>query len=212
MSASNYVAPTFKKEAFNCPNCGAFAQQRWFNLYIGSPPSPFEQIRNLNLCLCTCCREYSIWKGNQMIYPYVSNAPLPADDLPDDLKRDYEEARNIVNFSPRGAAALLRLVLEKLCVCLGEKGDNLNAAIANLVKKGLPPKLQKAMDSVRVIGNQALHPGQIDISDDRETAFKLFEIINFIVEAMITQPKKIDNLFEIVPPLQKEAIKNRDRK
>jgi hypothetical protein len=147
-----------------------------------------------------------------MIYPYVSNAPLPSDDLPDDLKRDYEEARNIVNFSPRGAAALLRLVLEKLCVCLGEKGDNLNAAIANLVKKGLPPKLQKAMDSVRVIGNQALHPGQIDISDDRETAFKLFEIINFIVEAMITQPKKIDNLFEIVPPLQKEAIKNRDRK
>ncbi|MDD8020777.1 MAG: hypothetical protein PHU81_06300 [Acidobacteriota bacterium] len=68
------------------------------------------------------------------------------------------------------------------------------------------------MDSVRVIGNQALHPGQIDISDDKETPIKLFEIINHIVEAMITQPKKIDNLFEIVPSEQKEAIKNRDKK
>ena len=98
-----------------------------------------------------------------MIYPFNGSAPLPNPDLPEDIKEDFEETRNIVELSPRGAVALLRLAVQKLCKELGEKGEHINTDIKNLVSKGLPEKMQKALDSVRVVGNNAVHPGQIDL-------------------------------------------------
>jgi hypothetical protein len=38
--------------------------------------------------------------------------------------------------------------------------------------------VQQSLDIVRVIGNDAVHPGQIDLTDDIETATKLFVLIN----------------------------------
>jgi len=38
----------------------------------------------------------------------------------------------------------------------------------------------------------------------------LFELINIIADAMITQPKEIDKLFDGLPPGKKEAIQKRD--
>lgn len=146
-----------------------------------------------------------------MIYPNTGTAPLPNADMPLDVKGDYDEARNILNLSPRGSVALLRLAIQKLCIHLGEKGDNLNSDIGNLVKKGLPQKLQKALDSVRVVGNNAVHPGQLDLKDDIDTAQKLFVFINIICDNQITQPKMIDDFYEEkVPPTSKDAINKRD--
>jgi hypothetical protein len=148
-----------------------------------------------------------------MIYPISGTVQLPNDDLRDDIKLDYLEAKDIVVLSPRGAAALLRLCVQKLCNQLGEKGDNINTDIKNLVKKGLPETMQQALDSVRVIGNHAVHPGQIDLKDDIDTAYKLFSFINIIAEVLITQPKKINELYEAkVPEHLRQEIAKRDGK
>jgi hypothetical protein len=66
-----------------------------------------------------------------------------------------------LNLSPRGAAVLLRLAIHKLCKHLGESGENLYDDIASLVEKGLSPTIQKYLDVVRVIGNEAVHHGNI---------------------------------------------------
>jgi hypothetical protein len=145
-----------------------------------------------------------------MIYPNVVAAPFPNSDLPDDIKVDFEEARQISNLSPKGAAALLRLVIQKICIHLGEPGKDLNKDIGSLVKKGLSEKIQKALDIVRVIGNGFVHPGQIDLNDTPETTAKLFELVNFIADKMITEPKKIDGLYNELPDSKKEAIQKRD--
>ncbi|OQW39268.1 MAG: hypothetical protein A4S12_02345 [Proteobacteria bacterium SG_bin5] len=125
---------------------------------------------------------------------------------------DYEEAGTLLQLSPRGAAALLRLSIQKLCKELGEKGRNIDDDIAALVKKGLDPRVQQALDVVRVIGNNAVHPGQIDLRDDRATAEKLFGLVNLIAEIMISQPKHVADMYESLPQNARDAIKRRDGK
>lgn len=136
-----------------------------------------------------------------MVYPAGSgNAPAPHPDLPADPKADYEEARAIVDRSPRGATALLRLAVQKLCAALGEPGENINTDVASLVKKGLPPGVQEELDSLRVICNNAVHPGVLDLRDDRDSAVALFGLLDFIVEQMITRPKELQAIYSKCHP------------
>jgi hypothetical protein len=131
--------------------------------------------------------------------------------MPPAVKEDYEEAAKIATMSPRGAAALLRLAIQKLCIHLGGSGSNLNDDIGMLVSKGLPQTMQKALDSVRVIGNNAVHPGQIDANDVGLTD-KLFPLVNLIVEYMISMPARVGNLYESLPDGAKSAVEKRDAK
>lgn len=212
-----YKQPIFSETAFNCPICGAYAKQNWTN---SAGVNKYhhgwnieKHVQNTFFSTCDHCSKESIWINEKMIYPLKSIAPRPNHDMPDDVKNDYEEASSILMFSPRGAAALLRLSIQKLCKYLGESGENINSDISNMVKKGLPQKLQKALDSVRVIGNNAVHPGTIDLKDDIELAQKLFGFVNIICDVMITQPKLIDEVYDSkIPDNLKEAITKRDVK
>lgn len=206
-----YTAPFFSGDAFHCPHCGVFAHQRWHKGGRISSRGYLGEIEGLSVSTCERCGNYSLWLEEKMISPISSIAPLPTEDMPPNVKDDFSEARNIVNASPRAAAALLRLALQKLMPHLGESGKDINNDIASLVKKGLPEKIQKALDTVRVIGNNAVHPGEIDLKDDTETAITLFNLVNMIVDVMITQPKEIDKLYEKIPTGAKEAIKKRDK-
>jgi hypothetical protein len=130
--------------------------------------------------------------------------------MPNDIKADYEEARAILSASTRGACALLRLVVQKLCINLGEPGKDLNTDIGRLVKRGLLPHVQQALDAVRFIGNEAVHPGTIDLKDDPATATALFGAINLIVEQLITAPKNAAALYAALPETKVAAIEKRD--
>ncbi|WP_338709052.1 DUF4145 domain-containing protein [Paenibacillus amylolyticus] len=145
-----------------------------------------------------------------MIDPSSSGIPLPNQDMPGDVLTLYSEAKEVFNKSPRSSAALLRLALQHLFVHLGEKGENINEDIKNLVRNGLDLRVQKSLDIVRVTGNNAVHPGVLDIVDNSDIAARLFGLLNFIVDAMITQPTQIDSFFSELPEGSKEAIARRD--
>jgi len=127
-----------------------------------------------------------------------------------DIRRDYDEASAILDLSPRGAAALIRLAIQKLCKELGQPGKNINEDIGSLVKAGLDPRVQQALDVVRVIGNYAVHPGQVDLRDDRATAETLFKLLNLIVEKTISEPKHVAEVYASLPEAQTRAIEKRD--
>lgn len=209
-----YTPPTNGASAFNCPLCGAFSEQTWFIAGLFDKIGNYQgQLNSIFLVNCRHCNKHSIWVNGKLVYPFSGTAPLPNADMPEDVLFDYEEARNVLSISPRGAAALLRLAIQRLCKHLGESGENINSDIGNLVKKGLPVKLQQALDSVRVIGNNAVHPGQIDLTDDIETANKLFVFVNIICDNQISQPKQIDDFYQTkIPHNLKEAIIKRDGK
>lgn len=209
--ADTYTPPDRLKEAFNCPYCGAFAHQVW-NEVFQRPPNQggFQPLDNARTTVCAHCHMLSWWVDGQMVHPPASAAPEPASDMPASILDDFNEARAIVGRSPRGASALLRLALQKLCVELGEPGNNLNDDIASLVAKGLLPRVQRSLDTLRVVGNNAVHPGQIDLRDDQETALGLFRAMNVIVEQLITVPKDAEALYTGLPQTALDAIQERD--
>ncbi|WP_081601322.1 DUF4145 domain-containing protein [Thioalkalivibrio sp. HL-Eb18] len=129
--------------------------------------------------------------------------------MPDPVRESYNEAARISATSPRGAAALLRLAVQLLCIELGEPGKNINTDIGSLVKRGLPPNVQEALDIVRVTGNNAVYPGQIDV-DSMDTVGSLFSLLNVIVEYMITFPRHISETYRKLPEASRDSIEKRD--
>ena len=213
MTKTPFVQPTVDAKAYNCPFCNAYANQSWGDVKWVAGGYNRGLIDGLRQGTCAHCDEVTLWRHSKLILPLASTSPRPNPDLPEDIRNDYEEARQIQQISPRGSAALLRLCIQKLCVLLDEKGKNINQDIASLVEKGLPVQIQQALDIVRVVGNNAVHPGQIDLNDNVEVSNKLFGIVNIIADVMITQPKEIKKMYEnVLPESQREAIAKRDGK
>lgn len=200
-----YVPPEFNKSAFHCPTCNVYAQQQTFQTFTIQSP-----VEGLFVTLCAHCNDVSVWFDGLLLHPEVSSAPLPHPEIPADVSGDFEEARNVFGRSPRSSAALLRLAIQKLCVFLGLPGKNLNSDIGELVKAGLSPQVQKSLDIVRVVGNNQVHPGTMDVRDDPKTAAALFELVNIIVEDRIARPKQIEALYQKLPEGARKQIEERD--
>ena len=186
-------------------------------MYLTAYPQPDGQgqqyqPQEFTLSRCNSSTFPTIWLNRSMIFPLGSTGEAPSPDLPADVGVDFEEARAIAAASPRGAAALLRLCVQKLCRHLGEPGVNINTDIGSLVAKGLPPRVQQALDSVRVIGNEAVHPGSLDLRDDQQAANRLFRLVNFIAQKMITEPREIEALYDSLPADKLAGIAKRDAK
>ena len=162
-----------------------------------------------NFAKCQSCSNFTVWFQKGMIYPRSSSFPSPNEDMNDEIKELYLEATMIFQDSPRASAALLRLCVEKLCEQLGEKGK-LNTRIGNLVKKGLDIQIQQALDYCRVIGNNAIHAGEIDLEEDLNIVPTLFDLVNLVAQEMITKPKEINELFLSLPEESKKQVEQRD--
>lgn len=227
----NYVSPKFEEKAFTCPYCETYAQQKWMiyrldiknmeNYYtaisyrecmlnLGLTDDEMKELDSISVATCQKCNKYHIWHNDKMIVPTNSPIPMPLEDMPEVVKNLYLEARDVYPISHKSACAILRLAVQHLCKELGEKGNNINDDIGSLVSKGLPERIQKALDIVRVVGNNAVHPGVMSEEDTKEYAQKMFKLLNIIVDDRIVQPKEIDDLFDGLPEGPKKAIERRD--
>lgn len=214
-----YVSPDKLKSSFTCPHCGILSLMHYVNLYfdgsefisLKEPDFSFRS-NSVHIASCQNCEKKIIWIDNTYVYPdIVAEEANP--DMPDSVKQLYDEAGLIYNKSPRAACALLRLAIDRLCNELGETARDINKNIGALVSKGLPEIVQQALDVVRVVGNKAVHPGQIAFDvDDINTAIMLMQLLNLIVEKMITEPNKINSIYQALPESYKKAIENRDKK
>ena len=132
--------------------------------------------------------------------------------MPEEIKNLYLEARDVYPISKKSSAALLRLALQLLCKDLGEEGKNINTDIANLVKKGLPEIVQQALDTIRITGNQAVHPGELNLDENVDLVESLFWILNFIIEETYSKKRKMNELYNKLPESSRQAIKKRDKR
>ncbi|MEA5082183.1 MAG: DUF4145 domain-containing protein [Dysgonamonadaceae bacterium] len=211
------TSPDSNQTSFTCPHCYSNSFMRYethhFQNDIISNGHGALSIQNqLKIARCENCGRKIIWIDDIYVYPDLITQEAN-EDVPASVKQLYNEAGLIYNKSPRAACALLRLAIEKLCNELGETDRDINKNIASLVNKGLPSTIQKALDIVRVVGNKAVHPGQIAFDvDDKDTAIMLMKLVNIITKRMITEPKEIDSLYDKLPDSIKESVENRDIK
>ena len=214
--AKNYIEPRKDINSYTCPHCYTISQMEIDRHNFPSDTYSTGHrgfgINNLlTIHRCQCCGQKIIWIDENYVYPdIVAEEANP--DMPESVKQLYNEAGLIYNKSPRAACALLRLAIDRLCNELGETDRDINKNIGALVKKGLPETVQKALDVVRVVGNKAVHPGQIAFDvDDKATATMLMRLLNIIVERMITEPKEIGSLYQELPESVRESIEKRDK-
>jgi hypothetical protein len=206
-----YKPPQYQAKAFHCALCGVYATHDWNQLRYGQMYlGPWTE-------QCGNCGERTFWVrlrdnsgGMRMADPVVGGGPKPHVDMPADVRRDYEEARGIVMQSPRGAGALLRLAAQKLVNELVSGSSDLNAKTAALVADGLTDVVAKALDVLRVVGNNAVHPGEMVLDDDPETVSALFELVNVVIEDRIARPARVSDLFGKLPAGARAAIEKRD--
>lgn len=178
----------------------------------GKVPAIQSKVLQLVLSTCTACGVEHLWWSGRIVHPPSRGGVLANADMPDDVRTIYDEAREVAPISPKSAAALLRLALQLLVDELVEGKDNLNAKIGTLVRRGLSPRIQRAMDTLRIAGNESVHPGTIDLDDDSSMLEGLFVLMNLIVDEMISRSKHIDELYEALPDGPREAIERRDAK
>lgn len=220
---SQSVTPAFRAPRFNCPHCEAFAAMAWHRLRCD-----YYSNTMVSMAVCHSCGDVSLWFSpgeletdpfakvdtppcGTLIYPsQILNSPPPHPLMPDEVKKDYEEARLVFTASHRSAAALLRLGLQKLCEGLVGKKGGINDLIGILVSKGMPIQIQRALDAIRIIGNGAVHPGELNVDDKPEMIMPLFGLVNLIVETQIAQPAAIDEMYLSLPEGALAAVERRD--
>jgi hypothetical protein len=172
---------------------------------------PHHMPEKVEIGTCLSCQLSTVWVDEVIVYPKRLFAPPANQDLDEEIRKLYSEAASILADSPRGATALLRLCLQMLLKQVGKSGKNINEDIKQLVAEGLSVKIQQALDLLRVVGNNAVHPGQIVLDDDSQVAVQLFGILNFIANELISKPKELNSLYaEIVPEETKKHISERD--
>lgn len=187
--------PTFQGSPFTCPHCGVLATQSWTRLSAGN-----QQDSNLFRSTCRNCKNPAYWAWEQLVAPAVPLGPPPNEDLSGDLLEVYMEAREIAGRSPRAAAALLRLLVEKLIHSLdsdGHEGERLDIRVTRLRETSrIDVGTYEALEAVKVAGDNAVHAGQIDptAEDQAEVVVALFGIVNHIVTSTRSLHREVEEI------------------
>jgi Domain of unknown function (DUF4145) len=114
------------------------------------------------------------WKTQGVLgrfYPYtIDKHPLPA-PVPDEIKKEFEEAEICASVEAwRAASAMLRSVLEKTLKANGydDKRSNLQQRIDQAVADGVitEARSRRAHANIRVLGNDILHEPWREVKPD----------------------------------------------
>ena len=189
--------------SFTCPFCGtamsiSYANHRQFvcdfdNHY--SPASYSHPVLMIEFFRCAnedCKKETIIASGKRgyiensvvNVYPRAVYRHFP-EYVPEAIRRDYEEAQQVKNLSPKASATLARRCLQGMIRDFwGVNGKNLYDEI-NQIQTKVHPMQWDAIDAMRKMGNIGAHMEKdvnliIDISP--EEAGQLLSLIELLID------------------------------
>jgi Domain of unknown function (DUF4145) len=179
--------------------------------YQEHPRNLKVKLLNLHVSRCYNCKGFTVWVRDRLVFPIKGNEPLDIieadfrqveedvqeleDNVPEsdehveasveeveEASEDFEEAAAILNKSPRGAAALIRICIQNMMPLMKETGKNLDENISSLVRKGLEVEIQQAMDVLQVIRRNPGQESDVDLRDETAIATRMLESLKEILE------------------------------
>lgn len=143
--------------------------------------------------VCNYCHRPVLARNEgDIIWPHP--LPEPTDrNVPESIRADLDEAKQCFSVSAwRAAAVMARRAMQSAAVEKGAKKDRLADQIAELASQGkITVDLKEWADAVRLVGNDAAHPGGNPVSkEDAEEVLKLAEqflLILYVAPAIAKQ-------------------------
>ncbi len=142
--------------------------------------------------------EYGFSGARVFLYPSaVSREPLdPA--VPPEFAKDYVEACNVLDSSPKASAALSRRIMQHVLREKAKvKAPNLDQEIQKVLDGNMVPShIGESLDAVRTVGNFAAHPikststGEIVDVEPGEAEWNL-DTVEALFDFYFVQPTKI---------------------
>jgi hypothetical protein len=129
------------------------------------------------------------------VWPYSTLRVVPP-EVPENVKTDYVEAAEALQISPKASAALSRRCLQRV---LTEAGGAKSKDLSDQIDEVLPSlssHLAKSVDSIRAVGNFAVHPikskssGEIVDVGVGEAEWNL-DVLDGLFDFYYVQPEKI---------------------
>ena len=165
-----------RAEWARCPSCDEFI----VTLEIGAyNPGWYPQ------------KEFVLW-------PLTSQRPTVSSDVPEHMKRDYEEAALVLALSAKASAALSRRCLQTVLVEAG--GGTPKSDLAHQIEEvrpQLPSATGDALDYVRIVGNFAVHTqksintGAIIDVEHGEAEWNL-DVLDMLFDHFYVKPAEIE--------------------
>ena len=88
--------------------------------------------------------------------------------------------------------------------------DMINGANQLFAEELGPAEGGEIVELMEITMRNLLASGEIDLNDDRDTALALFSLVNLVAQWMITNPKDVAEIYELLPESKREAIDDRD--
>ena len=171
--------------------------------------------------ICKNCEYVSIRNKNGVqFYPIEPHGKDLDDKIPEAIRKDFDEARLIANYSPRCGNVLLRTCLEGLCNWIAEEllkddkkagypKERLNRKIdhikAHTTFVSDNPFVHKMMEIIKEYGNE-IHPiKKIDDSDTFESFKAMLLFIELICDKILLELKERETVNEYHPKIPKKT-------
>lgn len=190
----------FNKKVYTCPFCGreqayfgnSYTNKCGYNLeYANRDAYKDSDIVVMYIqCANRDCEEFTIVAYNKKTKKQWDLVPenvvrkFPS-YIPEQIRKDYEEACMIVDKSPKAAATLLRRCLQGMIRDFwGVQKDSLFSEI-NELKDRVSAMQWKAIDGIRKVGNIGAHMGKdvnLIIDIDSDEALKMQKLIELLLD------------------------------
>ena len=215
-----------KNRSYTCPFCG-HEQAYWNSCHVvdnqfsscGIPEDCKDSTFSIYTFHCQNkeCGKRAVTAINRTtgkqvdIVPQVSIRYYPQ-YIPEQIRKDYEEASMILDSSPKAAATLLRRCLQGMVRDFwGIKKGNLNAELSELKDK-IPAAQWKAIDGLRKIGNIGAHMEKdvnliVDIDTNEST--KLLKLIELLFDKWYIARHDEEQLYAEITDISDEKAEMR---